>query len=51
MLALFEPGDAAGLAQQLEEVAGPLRAERRRRPQHQRAEEARHPREHLLEGG
>ena len=44
-----ESSRAARLAKEREQVAGALRAERGRRPQHQRAQEAGHPREHLLE--
>ena len=50
-LAAAEPGCAARLAQQAEQVAGPLRAERGRRAEEQRAQEVRCALEQLLEAG
>ena len=49
-VALAQPGGAARLAQEPEQVARALGAERRRRAQHQRAQEAGHPLEQVLEG-
>ena len=48
-VALAEAGSAAGLAQQREQVAGVAGAERRRRPQHHRAQEVAHPLEQRRE--